>query len=115
MHELSIAMSILDCATEESERRGGAKVIAVHLRLGPLSGVIKEALASAYEMASEVSDLSGSRLVIEDVPVIAFCSTCDTEREIVSIQEMCCPVCGKPTPDIRQGREMEVTALEIEA
>ncbi|MEO6434632.1 MAG: hydrogenase maturation nickel metallochaperone HypA [Tepidisphaeraceae bacterium] len=113
MHELSIALSILDCAAEESERRGGAKVLAIHLKLGPLSGVVKEALVSAYGLASEVSEFPDSRLVIEDVPVVAYCPACAAEREIASIQEMCCPVCHTPTPDIRSGREMEVTALEI--
>jgi hydrogenase nickel incorporation protein HypA/HybF len=116
MHEFSIAMSILDCAAEESERRGDAKVVAVHLRLGPLSGVVKEALLWAYEMASEVFEVSqcaGSKLVVEDVPVTAFCPTCGVEREIESIQEICCPACRTPTPDVRGGRELEVTALEI--
>ena len=41
MHELSIAMSILDVAEEEAERQGGARVVAVHLKLGPLSGVVQ--------------------------------------------------------------------------
>jgi hydrogenase nickel incorporation protein HypA/HybF len=113
MHELSIALSILDCAAEESDRRGGAKVVAVHLKLGPLSGVVKEALVSAYELASEVSAFPQSRLVIEDVPVVAYCPSCDAERAISSIQEMCCSVCGTPTPDVRHGRELEVIALEL--
>jgi hydrogenase nickel incorporation protein HypA/HybF len=113
MHELSIALSILDCAAEEAERHGGAKVLAVHIKLGPLSGVVREALVSAYELASEVSETPGSRLVIEDVPVVAYCEACDAERQITSIQEMACPVCGAPTPDVRSGRELEVTALEI--
>ena len=50
MHELSIAMSIVEMAEEESERRGGGHIQAVHLRLGLLSGVVKEALLSSYEM-----------------------------------------------------------------
>ena len=53
MHELSIAMSILDVAGEEVEHHGGARVEAIHIRLGPLAGVVKEALLSAYELASE--------------------------------------------------------------
>ena len=48
MHELSIALSLLDQVAEEAERRGGVQVHAIHLRLGPLSGVVKEALLSAY-------------------------------------------------------------------
>jgi Zn finger protein HypA/HybF involved in hydrogenase expression len=31
MHELSIAMSIIELAQEESARRGGAQITAVHL------------------------------------------------------------------------------------
>jgi hypothetical protein len=52
MHELSIAMSIVEMAEEEAERRG-AHVAAVYLKLGALSGVVKEALLSSYEMACE--------------------------------------------------------------
>jgi hydrogenase nickel incorporation protein HypA/HybF len=50
MHELSIAMSIVDAAVEESQRRN-LKVSAVHLRLGALSGVVKDALLFSYEVA----------------------------------------------------------------
>lgn len=112
MHELSIAMSLIEVASEEAER-SGAEVVAVHLRLGPLSGVVKEALESAYELAREGTALGGSRLVICEMPVIAWCSTCECERRIVSIQEMSCPACGTPTPEIRGGRELEVTGLEV--
>jgi hydrogenase nickel incorporation protein HypA/HybF len=47
MHELSIAMSIVDMAQEELERHGGLQVQAVHLKLGRLTGVVKEALLSS--------------------------------------------------------------------
>jgi hydrogenase nickel incorporation protein HypA/HybF len=50
MHELSIALSLVDLAQEEAERQGG-RVCAVHLRLGALAGVVKEALLLSYEMA----------------------------------------------------------------
>ena len=42
MHELSIALAILDAASEEAERHGGGVISAIHVRLGPLAGVIKE-------------------------------------------------------------------------
>jgi Zn finger protein HypA/HybF involved in hydrogenase expression len=41
MHELSIALGILDVAGEEAQRHGG-RVAAIHLKLGPLAGVVKE-------------------------------------------------------------------------
>ena len=50
---------------------------AVHLRLGAMSGVVKEALLSSFEMACADTPLAGSRLVIEDVPVVVFCPSCE--------------------------------------
>ena len=113
MHELSIAMSIVELAEEEAEKRG-AQITAIHLRLGALSGVVKEALLASYEMACDDSPLKGSRLVIEDVPVIVFCPSCQMQRPISSIQLFCCAECGTPTSAILQGKEIEVVALEIE-
>jgi hydrogenase nickel incorporation protein HypA/HybF len=113
MHELSIAMSIVEMAEEESARHGGAKVQVVHLKLGKLSGVVKEALLCSYVMACESTPLEGSQLLIEEIPIEVFCPKCDVERLITSIQWFACPECGTPTPTVVHGKELEVVALEI--
>ena len=113
MHELSIAMSIVEMAQEEAELRGEVQVQAVHLRLGLLCGVVKEALLSSYEMACEATLLQGSQLLIEEVPVEVFCPQCAVARPVSSIQWFCCPECGAPTPTILRGKELEVVALEL--
>ena len=114
MHELSIAMSIVEMAQEEAEQLGGAQITAVHLKLGTLSGVVKEALLSSYEMACEDTALSGSRLIIEEIPVVVFCPKCQAQRALNSLQLFCCAECGTPTSEVVQGREIEVTALEMQ-
>ena len=114
MHELSIALSILDLVAEEAERRGG-RIAAVYLRLGPLSGVVRDALATAYDLAREGTPAAQAELVIEDVPVVAYCPACAAEQPIASVQELRCPACGAPTPEVVRGRELEVVALEIES
>ena len=114
MHELSLALSILDLATEEAERHGG-RVAAVHLRLGPLSGVVPEALRSAYALAREGSPLDTAELVVEEVPLVAYCPACAAERPLTSAQLLLCPDRGTPTPEVVRGRELEVVALEIES
>src|ERR1700722_6093225 len=106
MHELSIALSIVEMAQEESERRGQAQVLAGHLRLGQLSGGVKEALLSSYEMACEATPLEGSRLLIEEIPVEVFCPRCEAPRLVDSIQWFCCPECGTPTANILRGKEL---------
>ncbi len=112
MHELSIAMSIVELAEEEATKRG-VQVEAVHLRLGALSGVVKEALLSCYEMACNNTPLQGSRLIVEDVPVVIFCPTCDAQQTLSSVQQFTCPECGTPSWEVLQGKELEVFALEV--
>ncbi len=114
MHELSIAMSMIEMAEEEAARRGGATVSAIHLKLGELSGVVKEALLFSYEVACQGTRLEGSRLVIEGVPVAVYCAACRAETAIISLQQFCCAVCHAPTSQVVRGRELEVVALEIE-
>jgi hydrogenase nickel incorporation protein HypA/HybF len=113
MHELSIALSIVDVAREEAESRGARHVSAVHLKLGQLSGVVKDALLFSYEIACQETALAGSRLVIEEVPVIVNCPHCKARRSVRSLQMFCCAECGTLAPEIVQGRELLVTALEI--
>jgi len=113
MHELSIAMSLVEMAEEEAERRR-SNIAVIHLRVGPLSGVVPQALRSAYELACENSELRHTELRIEVVPVAAFCSTCSAERE-VAFPELHCPICGAAAPEVVRGRELEVVALEFES
>jgi hydrogenase nickel incorporation protein HypA/HybF len=111
MHELSIALSIVDVVNEEAERHDG-RVAAVHLKLGPLSGVVAEALLSAFGLAREGTALEQTELVIKEMPIIAYCPSC-TIRHQLPTPMLCCPVCGGPTPEVVSGRELEVVALEI--
>jgi hydrogenase nickel incorporation protein HypA/HybF len=114
MHELSIAMSILEIAEEESARRGGLQVLAVHVRLGLLAGIGKYALIFSYEMACRNSPLATSHLVVEEVPGVIYCGTCDALRSAGSPEWFCCPVCGSLTSQLVQGKELEVVSLEVE-
>lgn len=114
MHELSIALGIVDAATEELERLGGGRVRSVHLRLGRLSGVAREALLSAYPLACEGSVLEGSDLVITEEPVTAYCPGCEAESAVASIVDLRCQVCGQVASRLLRGRGIEVTAMEVD-
>ncbi len=114
MHELSIALSIIDIASEESRARDDAVILAVHLKIGRMSGVVIEALQSAFELARGETLLADAELVIEDVPVMVHCPKCNCEQLADSVQSLCCSVCGTISPTITQGCELEVVAMEIE-
>ncbi len=114
MHELSIALSMIEMAEAEAASRGGARVYAIHLRLGPLSGVVKDALLFSYDVACEGTPLEGSRLVIEEVPVVVYCADCRAESTLDSLRRFCCASCDAPTSEVVRGRELQVVALEIQ-
>ena len=114
MHELSIAMSIVELAEEESERRGGLQITAVHLRLGLLAGVVKDALLSSYEMACVDTPLAGSQLIVEEVPGVVYCPACAGRRPVHSSKWFCCSECGALASEIVQGKELEIVSLEVE-
>ena len=113
MHELSIALSMIEMATEEVERHNGAKVEVLYLKLGALSGVVKDALLFSWEIACQGTRLEGARLEIEEIPVVVHCANCRADKTLISINHFLCPSCHSPTAEIRQGKELEVTALEI--
>ncbi len=113
MHELSIAIALVEAACEERERLGGVTVQALHLRLGALAGVVRDALHFSFDVAAAGTPIEGARLEIEDVPLVVFCAACGVDRDLASPQTLACPVCGTPAPDVRRGRELELRALEV--
>ena len=114
MHELAIASSLVESAELAARQAGAGRVTQVFLRLGALSGVSKEALLFSYDVATHGTLLEGSRLIIEDVPLAIYCESCRVEVRLPGIQSLRCPRCGRLSPHIRQGKELEIVGIEIE-
>jgi hydrogenase nickel incorporation protein HypA/HybF len=113
MHEMSIAQSLVDLVAEQLAPTPEVLVRAVRVRIGELSGVIPEALQSAWPAASRRTIAAGAALRIEPQAVTLWCETCRDERPARSVQSLRCASCGTPSNDVRRGREMELLALEV--
>ena len=107
-------MSLAEGAEEELARQGGGRVCALHLRIGRLAGVVKEALSFSWEVAIQGTALEGAELVIEDVPVRVRCADCGVETSPASAQCFYCGQCGGAHCRVVSGDEMELTAMEVE-
>lgn len=114
MHELSIALSVLDLAADQARSLRGARITAIRLRVGPLSGVMPRALLGAFELARVGTDFADCRLIIDQTPAIIRCPNCRADRAVESIQNMACAICGTASADVVGGRELEVCAMEIQ-
>jgi len=107
-----VAVSLVEIACEKASTLGDVQVEALHLRLGALSGIVRDALLFSFELAAKDTRVAGARLEIDDVPLTVLCPQCGEERELPGFP-LVCPVCDTPTPEVVGGRDLELTALEI--
>jgi hydrogenase nickel incorporation protein HypA/HybF len=113
VHELSIMQSALEVALEQARQAGAARVCALHLRIGALSGVVPEALEFAFGALTPGTPAEGAELVIEPIAARFWCATC--QREFAADEMLAeCPECHQPSAELRAGRELEVASLEID-
>lgn len=115
MHELDLARNIVELAIEEAQRLDAMKVNTVHLKVGRLSGVDAGALHFAFDVATADTLLAGARLEVIDVPLVVWCAHCLAEVVLPQVNHFVCPRCGTAAGEIRQGRELEIASLEIDA
>jgi hydrogenase nickel incorporation protein HypA/HybF len=113
VHELSVALSLVEGVQETAAREGIGRVVAVHVRVGALSGIARDALLFSWELASAGTLAADSALRIEDVPLVVFCERCDVERSPRAASGLLCPECGTACPKIVRGRELQLVAMEV--
>lgn len=113
MHELTVALGIIDGIREYAVRDGFERVHAVHVRVGVMSGITPDVLRLTWELASAGTVAADSTLEIERVPLAIFCEYCEAERAPRPGTGFLCPDCGTPSAKIVHGREMQLVALEI--
>lgn len=110
MHELSLALNIIDIVRDEMDRHRLSTVETVVIRLGALSGVDPEALKFGFEAGLADSPLAGTRLDIVDVPVEARCRACGREFSVDDYVFLC-PFCDSPSVEIVRGQEIQIDHL----
>jgi hydrogenase nickel incorporation protein HypA/HybF len=141
MHELSIAEAILDAVRSEAEKRPGAHIAKVAVRVGALSGVEPEALSFGFDCLVRGTDLEPLALVIVPVPRRQRCPACDLTFDVPDAEieipgadmtsanagalerglrtpdfgpSLACPRCAHAETVLAGGEELEMAYLEIE-
>lgn len=123
MHEYSLALSIFEALRARLARdpvRG--RIRKVHLKQGELLILSQEALVEAWAIITEGTELSGSELEIERVPVRVRCPACGYRGDAkyltgegwhMRVPVLSCPRCGARV-EIVEGRDLAVVALTVE-
>ena len=109
MHELSITQSVVDLV---AERTSGRTVVAVHVQVGRLSGVVPDAMQFCFEVASAGTPVEGADLVIEEIDGRIVCRACGHESPTDDLVLLC--PCGSADVTVVSGQELTVVAVELE-
>jgi hydrogenase nickel incorporation protein HypA/HybF len=108
VHELSITQSIVDVVAGHA---GDSRVLAVHLTVGRLSGVVPDAVRFCFDLLTEGTPLEGARLEIEEPHGVARCGSCGSDFTLADLVLLC--ACGSADVELLAGRELRVTSLEV--
>ncbi len=113
MHEVTVALSLLEGVETFARAQGIERVTRVNVRIGALSGIVRDALLFSWDVASAETVAAGSELSVEEIALTVYCERCESERAPVPGSGLLCPACGLPAPRIVSGREMHLVSLEV--
>ncbi len=113
MHEMGIAMEIVEIATASIPAgMQGQRVERVNLKIGKLSAVVPESLRFCFEIVAKDTPLCNAKLNIEEVPVVVRCLDCNSQ-EIINEPVFACRKCSSGSVEVISGRELDINSIEI--
>jgi hydrogenase nickel incorporation protein HypA/HybF len=110
MHEMSIAMQLVEQMLEIASQHNAATIEEVEVQLGVMREVVPEALEMAFAAASEGTIAEGARLCISEERIVAVCSVCEclfTPRQTCFL----CPRCSQADARIVAGNDIILKSL----
>ena len=113
MHELAVCQSLINQVETIAKERQAQCVDAIHVAIGPLSGIESHLLKTAFSIASAGTVSERAELIIEELPVQVECSQCHT-KSIVPVNKLVCKQCGDWRTTLISGDEMLLMRVELE-
>lgn len=112
MHELSIAMGIVDIAKKETAKVKAEKVDMIELEIGTLAGIEFDALDFVWSSAVKDTVLENAIKKINIIHGEAKCSDCESIFKLDNIYDAC-PNCNSYLKGIIKGKELLVKSMEV--
>ncbi|NTU97176.1 MAG: hydrogenase maturation nickel metallochaperone HypA [Chlorobiaceae bacterium] len=113
MHEMSVALSIVEAVETRAKEEGAGRVSAIDLVVGRLSGIEPESLRFCFSAASNGTIAENAELVIDEREGTGECLEC-RNRFPVSFYFAECPGCGSMKIAIISGEEFRIQSMTIE-
>ena len=113
MHETDMTKAlILTVKDWYNSQLDKPKIEKIHLIVGQFTCVEPVSLQFAFQAQTRNTFLAEVELVIKDIPLIAFCHSCQQEYKPEIGLQYSCPDCKSPMEDIRSGRELKIDRIE---
>lgn len=113
MHEVGIMESALRAVLTQARAHRAQRVHRIVLRVGALAGVDVESLRFAFEALAEGTPAVSAAFEVVEVPVRVHCAACCADFAAEGGAIFSCPRCGGLSGDIREGRELELSRIEM--
>ena len=113
MHEMSIALNIIDIAQEYAEKEQAKEVKEIELEIGTLAGIEFEALEFALTVSLKNSLIENAQINIHKVQAKSVCQDCKYEFDAVHLFDNC-PKCKSYNTKLIKGKELQVKSLVID-
>ncbi|MFB7543001.1 hydrogenase maturation nickel metallochaperone HypA [Streptomyces zaomyceticus] len=108
MHEMSLAVAVVDQVETAAKARGVVGVRSIELDVGELAGVVADALAFCFELACAGTVVEGAELITRTVPGTARCVACAEDWAVGMPPRLLCPGCGAAADGLVTGRELQI-------
>ena len=113
MHELSIALSIVESAEEAARKNDASVITKVEVEIGTMAGVETEALFFAWDSVIQGTMAQNAPLVIHTIQAEAHCLECNNDFPIDNFFTVC-PHCNGYRYQVAKGKELRISSLMVE-
>lgn len=113
MHELSIAVNILDTVEENALKHGACTVTEVELEVGELSGIEFDALDFAFQNAPVTKIFQDTVFKVLRIKPIARCHDCKNVFETNNYATPC-PACQSIKTELIKGNELRIKSFSYD-
>lgn len=113
MHEMTIAMNIVDIICQKANEEKAFKINSIELEIGELSGIMIDSLEFCFEAACKNTIADGAELNIHKIEAEAFCKSCKNTF-IMESDFSPCPTCNDFNFELKKGKEFSIKSFNID-
>ena len=112
MHELSIALSIVNLAVQEAQNNGNSQLSELEIEVGELAGVDIEGIDFSLGIILKSSRMNVSHK-IDTIAAISHCNICKKDFSVIR-KYTSCPFCGSKDTYLKKGHELRLKSIVVE-